>query len=406
MNDRERFLATMHYRERDRCPIMDFSFWDETIELWYEQGLPGHVDRSNSDAHFGMEPLEHVVIANLNVATFAPTATKTVVPDRGVNVGLLPSFDSEVLEDRGDHEVVQQADGVRVLRKKFMSSIPSHQGHLLVDRNSWVEHYRPRLDPDAPDRLPDDWDEHVARWKDPDRDYPLFLPGGSLYGWIRNWMGVEAVSYVVYDDPAWFEEMVGTVADCTLGVLTRVLESGVRFDGCSMWEDMCYNAGPLLSPALFERYLTPHYRRLTDLLRRHGVDVIWVDCDGKIDELVPLWLEAGVNCMMPIEIGTWDADPVAFRREFGRDLLLMGGFDKHVLARSKDEIEREIRRLAPLVEDGGYIPFCDHRVPPDVPYEHYCFYVETARSVWGRDVNLKPCHFRADQAAVVPDHDV
>ncbi len=62
-------------------------------------------------------------------------------------------------------------------------------------------------------------------------------------------------------------------------------------------------------------------------------------CDGKIDDLLPLWLEGGVNCMFPIEIGTWGADPVKYRKQYGQDLLLMGGFDKHILAKGKREIE-------------------------------------------------------------------
>ena len=94
--------------------------------------------------------------------------------------------------------------------------------------------------------------------------------------------------------------------------------------------------------------------------------------------------------MFPLEIGTWGADPVRYRKEFGKDLLLMGGFDKHVLARSKREIEQEVYRLSPLVEEGGYIGFCDHRVPPDVPLENYLFYLETIRRVWGKNTNLKP----------------
>jgi uroporphyrinogen decarboxylase len=157
-----------------------------------------------------------------------------------------------------------------------------------------------------------------------------------------------------------------------------------------MWEDMCYNAGPLLSPKHFRQFLVPHYRRIADLMQRHGVDVIWVDCDGKIDDLIPLWLESGVNCMFPLEVGTWGADPIQYRREYGRELLMMGGFDKRILARGRDGIEAEVHRLTPLVEEGGYIGFCDHLVPPDVPFENYVFYLETVRRVWGKGLDLKP----------------
>jgi uroporphyrinogen decarboxylase len=173
-------------------------------------------------------------------------------------------------------------------------------------------------------------------------------------------------------------------------VLERVLAAGVKFDGASMWEDMAYNAGPLLSPTHFERYLVPQYQRITSLLRRYGVDVIWVDCDGLIDSLIPLWLKAGVNCMFPIEVGTWNADPVKLRAQYGKDLLMMGGMDKHLLQHGPAAIEREIRRLTPLVESGGYIPMPDHRVPPDVPLENYLFYCQKIREIWGRGVNLPP----------------
>ena len=134
----------------------------------------------------------------------------------------------------------------------------------------------------------------------------------------------------------------------------------------------------------------PHYRRITVLLHKYGVDVVWLDCDGDISRLVPMWLDAGVNCMFPLEVGTWGADPLKYRREYGKDLLIMGGFDKHLLQRNKAQIEAEVYRLAPLIEEGGYIGFCDHRVPPDVPLENYRFYLETVREVWGHGVNLQP----------------
>jgi hypothetical protein len=374
MNDRQRFNATMHYRERDRSPICDFSFWHETIDAWHAQGLPKRIQHSydgtlGTNEFFGMD-----------VCWAGPMC----------NPDLMPPFDEKVIEDRGKDELVQTRDGVIVLRTKFMGSIPMHQGHLLVDRESWNKLYKPKLDPSHPNRYPKQWEETIAIWRDPNRTYPLALNGGSLYGRLRDWMGVEDLSMVVYDDPAWFEEMVTTVADCVIGTLQRAIETGGQFDGCSMWEDMCYNQGPLLGPKQFKQYLVPQYKRITSLLHKFGVDTIWVDCDGKIDQLIPLWLEAGVNCMFPIEVGTWGADPVKYREQYGKDLLIMGGFDKHILQTGKREIEREVLRLAPLVEQGGFIGMPDHRVPPDVSLENYLYYLECIRRIWGHGVNLKP----------------
>jgi uroporphyrinogen decarboxylase len=375
MNDRERFQATMHYQPRDRSPIADFGFWEETIVIWHDQGLPEHIYFQGSDNNtvefFGMD--------------FGIDSIGT-----GVESGLFPAFEEKIIEDHGNRIIMQQTDGVIVERDRFMSSIPKPVAHTLTDRASWQQHFLPRLDPETQGRFPENWEVRCQLWLNSQRQQVLTLPGGSLYGWLRNWMGLEQLSMTVYDDPSFFNEMVTTVADCVLAVLEKTLASGVQFDACGMWEDMAYNAGPLLSPRHFKKYLVPHYRRIADLCHRYGVDVIWLDCDGKIDALLPLWLDAGINCMFPLEIGTWGADPVKYRQMYGKELLLMGGFDKHILAQSKADIEREINRLAPLVEEGGFIGFCDHRVPPDVPYENYLFYLEKVRKIWGKGLNLKP----------------
>ena len=63
------------------------------------------------------------------------------------------------------------------------------------------------------------------------------------------------------------------------------------------------------------------------------------------------------------------------RREFGRDLRLIGGIDMDVLRRNKDAIRREIEeKVPPLLADGGYVPLADGRIREDVPFDYYVFY--------------------------------
>lgn len=359
----------MHYQPRDRAPIMDFGFWDETLVIWQDQGYPAGAD---PDEFFGMDPQWKMC---------------------GGIVGLWPAFPEIVLKDQGENEVAQQGDGVIVQRGKFLGTIPRHIAHTLVDRDSWEKYYKPRLRADDPLRFPSEhaWQMLLEEWTNPERDYPLFITAGSLYGVARNWFGLERISEIIYDDRPLFEEIVETLADVIIVSLERTLSAGVRPEAASLWEDMCYAAGPLISPKTFKQVLVPHYKRITAVLNKYGVDIAFVDCDGKIDALAPLWLEAGVNTMFPIEVGKWGADPVAFRQKYGKDMRLMGGIGKLILAESTDAIAREVDRLAPLVEEGGYIPTPDHRVPPDVPFANYLFYLERAKQVWGKGLsNIKP----------------
>jgi len=373
MNARERFKNIMHFKPVDRCPIRDFGFWDETLLVWKKYGLPEFVKNGTAaNEFFGMDP-------EFMCGAFAD---------------LWPYFEEDVLEDRGDSEVVRNRDGVVVERGKMLSSIPKHLDHLLRDRESWEKHYEPRMRPDDTGRYLSEelWKSWVERWTDPGRDYPLVIYAGSLYGRQREWFGLTRISEIIYDDALLFEEIVETCADVAIAVIEKTCgEFGVRPEAASMWEDMCYSAGPMISPKTFENVLVPRCRRIVDTLHRYGVDVVLVDCDGKIDKLVPLWLKAGVNCMFPLEIGTWGADPIEYRKQYGRDLLIIGGFDKHILARGKRDITAEVERLAPLVEEGGFIPFCDHRVPPDVPLSNYIHYLNEAKRIWGKGLdNVQP----------------
>lgn len=194
-------------------------------------------------------------------------------------------------------------------------------------------------------------------------------------------MGFENFCYAVAGDPTFIEEMVNHLADLTSKVIAPAIKD-VQFDVAHFWEDIAFNAGPMVSPAFFERVVYPCYARITERLREHGVDFVFVDCDGKIDDLVPLWLDAGVNMMFPLE-QNGGADPNKLRKQYGRRLLLSGGVDKTKLTAGKAAIDEELKRLEPVIRDGGYVPHIDHRCPPDVSYDDYLYYVRAKRSMCG-----------------------
>jgi len=348
MNDRERFLACMNYQPVDRVPQWELWYWRETIERWEDEGLPAdaHLER-----YFDVDRRDGV----------------------GVSVGLVPGFREETLEETDEYRIYRDRNGVT--RQEFKTkgdlTMPKWLRFPMETREDWETLIKPRLNPESPVRYPLRWEEMKRLWAQ--RDYPLSISAGSIYGWIRNWMGFERVSVTLYDDPDWIQEMMDYVADFVVAVITPALEQ-VDIDYALMWEDMAYKTGPHLSPAMFRRFMLKPYRKITSCLRDHGVDLIFLDCDGNPEDLVPLWLEAGVNGLYPLERAA-SVDPVEWRRKFGRELRLIGGVDKRAMAAGKDAIDAELAHLTPLLYDGGYIPWCDHLVPPDVPFQNYLYYV-------------------------------
>jgi len=150
----------------------------------------------------------------------------------------------------------------------------------------------------------------------------------------------------------------------------------VDIDYVTMWEDMAYKAGPLISPRMFREFMLEPYKKVTSTFHEHGVHLIFVDSDGDSEPLIPLWLEGGVTGNYPLERAS-GMDPVGLRQRYGRSLRLIGGIDKRELAKDKRAIEKEMRRkILPILDMGGYIPTVDHLVPPDVPLENYVYYLE------------------------------
>jgi len=359
MNQRERWLATMHFQPVDHVPDEEFGYWDQAFPVWHAQGLPQYVnDNWRADIYFGFE-------------------LRDGVP---ANVGISRGFRYRVLEEDDRHQVILDWDGAKkMINKDGSATIPKFLKFPIETRRDW-EGFKKRLDPSTPGRFPEepDWQAWKERKKGSTR--PLGIGIGSLFGWIRDWMGFENVSFAVMDDPGLIQDIMEHLTQLTLSIIERPARE-LKLDFASMWEDMCFNHGPILPPKYFEQWMVPRLKRITSLLSEHGCDVVYVDCDGNINELVPLWLEAGVNCMFPIEV-RGGSDPVKLREKYGHRVLLMGGVDKTRLIAGKDEIRKEIARLKPIVEDGGYIPHVDHRCPPDVTYENYLYYLKLKRDTF------------------------
>jgi uroporphyrinogen decarboxylase len=171
--------------------------------------------------------------------------------------------------------------------------------------------------------------------------------------------------------------MMDHLTTLTVTVIEQGLPDGA-VDIAWWWEDMCYNRGPLISPRLFRELMVPRYLRITEALRRHGVEINILDCDGRINELVPGWLESGINCMFPLEAAHTDAYAL---RKVHPSVLLLGGVDKRALIAGRRAIDVEISRLRDLRDQGRYIPCVDHRVPPDVTYDNYLYYLEAKQNL-------------------------
>ena len=357
MSPRERLLAWATGKTLDRLPfIIQWGPWGETHKRWREEGMK-HDD--NWSALFDFDPY---------------------AVDAGLVTGIFPAFKEEILADKGDKTVWRDAHGTVKRNLKTGGSIPEFLEYPVRDRRTWEAH-KARFDPDTPGRFPADWAARAKKLKDSSVAVSLNVYPYGFLGGPRTMMGAEECLLAFALEPDLIEDINRTLADLWFTLWSRALQE-TRVNVIFFWEDMAGKQGSLISPAMFRRFMTPHYRRLTDLARQHGVPMITVDSDGFMHELTGLFLEAGVPIVYPYEVQA--GNDIAYLLKKHPGLRVMGGMDKRAMTHGRAAIDAEMERVRPLLASGRYLPYPDHLIPPDVPWENYQYFVWRWKELTGK----------------------
>jgi len=358
MTDRERFNRQMHYQSVDRCFNMEFGYWDDNFDVWPIFANNGITNNAEADIFFNFDRIAIV----------------------SGKIWLNPTFENSAGEIRGDRKIIMNADGL-------LAEVP-------IDGHDTIPHYIK-----SSIETPDDWKrvkEERFRRDDParrvdiaalkalhpaDRDYPLGVHCGSMIGKIRDMLTFEGLAYATYDYPEMVEDMVETACVMVEDFLDQVLPH-FDFDFASGWEDICFKNGPIVSVPFFNSVVVPRYKRIAKKLHAAGIDLWYTDCDGDVRPILPGLMDGGINCLFPFEVNGC-AHPAELLRAYGLELRIMGGVDKIELGKGRQAIKAYLETLVPLVERGGYIPFCDHRCPPNVDPDDYLYYLDLKEKMFG-----------------------
>ena len=338
--------------------MKEFGFY--CLDRWRrEEGLDPDADLS---ALFGFDGPAHCTVGGLG----------------GCEAPFVPEFEEEILEDRGEHELVRDKAGREVLCFKGRRSgfMPQYVGHPVKDRRTWEENCLWRMDPDTPERL-----ERMKNAVPPavgmaKRGFVVeqYIVGGYMY--LRSLIGGENLLYMFYDDP----KLIHMCMEQWLKVADRTLEyyqKHISYDFLLLDEDVCYNHGPLISPDMIREFLLPYYQQLLTNCLARRLDKTrpiryHMASDGFVDPVLPLYREIGMGRCSPFEVAA-GTDVIRAGREYP-DLLISGGLDKREMASGRDAIDRMLDRILPVMcERGGYIPTCDHGVPEEVKLSDYIY---------------------------------
>ena len=352
------------YALKAEAPVYQLEFGFYVLERWQAEGhISQKADAAELDALFGFDPPGKFLLENLGWC----------------EAGFSPVFEEKVLEDQDGYELAQDFAGraVKCFKGRRIGFMPEYVDHPVKDMKSWEENCLWRMDPSSPERFEQIKNtlEKAAEAVAEGQVICANLVGGYMY--LRSLMGPVELLYFFYDNP----ELIHSCMEAWLrlaDVVYAEMQNEIVFDEVFLAEDICYNHGSLISQDMIREFLFPYYQQLLSNIKSRQLDKgrklnLQVDTDGFSDIVIPLYQELGMNYMSPFEAAS-GCDVVRTGKEYP-ELLISGGFDKRIIAKGKEAIDREVDRIMPvMVKRGGYIPTCDHGVPEEVSFENYLHY--------------------------------
>lgn len=309
-------METLLGKGSDRFPFFDLEPDEEALKRWRREGLPA---RKSVAGYFNLEPHHSV----------------------GVTLRSFPFFEKA--------------------------------SDLLHDPSAFDRHYNP----DDPSRYAQGFIERSRRLSREGRVLYVDASGGGMLQMlgVGDWPSLVSACLALVERPAFVEDLIDRTTHFYCVCLERVL-SKAAVDYASFYEPIASNTGPVVSPAMFERFAIPGYKKVIGLLDRFNVPLrILCTTGGDLSSLLPSLIDAGINGLWISNIRSAGMEYRTLRRRFGPQVALIGGIDATALGQDETSVRRVVERtVPPLLEGGRYLPCLDDRPRGNVPFARYGFY--------------------------------
>lgn len=199
-----------------------------------------------------------------------------------------------------------------------------------------------------------------------------------LYGFADVWQrpalvrGWEAWLMDMIDHPEMVHFLSRKFTDFYLEDYTRAAEASKgRIDIYLLISDLGTQRGPLISPAMFQKFVAPYIKEMADHIHGLGGKVLFHSC-GMIHEFIPELIRLGVDVLDPIQPVGPIMSPERLKTDFGGKICFHGGIDmQNILTLgTTEQVNQEVKRYCETFNNGDYILCPAHLFQPDVPPEN------------------------------------
>ncbi len=334
MNSYERVMTSLKFEEPDRVPIAEFVI-DRKV---YTALMPEARTQYDFDVKMGMDVLQ-------------ARAWYKIVSEQG----------SSFTDEWG------------IVYTRNVEAVPHPVKPAYSDLGFLKDFKVP--DPDLPERL-DTLPQLVADHKG---ERAIAYALRAMFLWSANLVGLDNLLEYMYTEPRFVHDLFDTLVEAQTRLAVNAVRAGA--DIIVETDDVAFNTGPLMSPQMFDTFITPRLKRFADAVHEAG-GYFLKHTDGNIMKLVDSFIAAGADGLQSI-------DPIAgmsmgeMKQKYGKKLSLWGNIDCGGLLTdgSPEDVERAvidcIRQGAP---GGGFVLMSSNSIPHSAKPENYQALLDAGRT--------------------------
>jgi len=355
MNSKERVEILLKKEIPDRMGLFEH-FWGETLKNWASEGYPE-----------GVAPEEYF---DYDIFHCGGWINKESFMNR-----------KEIVEETDEWQIVKDGNGATLKIWKNKSGTPEHIDFEVKNKQIWEKYREPLLETN-PERIGDieTQKEKLKKAKEK-RKFAVF---GDLFVFelLRGIIGDVNFLPALLLEPDWIHDFCQVYLDFFIRhyeILFR--EAGIP-DGFFIYEDFGYHKGLFCSPKTLSEIIMPYEKKFISFLKDYNLHVILHSC-GNILEGIPLIIEAGFDCLQPMEAKA-GCDVIEIAKTYGRKISYMGNINVVVLntndeEKIREEIEYKVNTLKKMKIP--YFFHSDHSIPPSIKFKTYNYALEIFKRI-------------------------
>lgn len=356
MISRERIKSVFSGKEPDKIPV-DFSSRSTSIEVEAYERLKKHLGITSETVLFLRD---HVLLDPKIIELFQ------------VDTAFVRSFPGNMYRT--------EANGDRVFKDEWGTDWRKKSDGIYYEWDNAVFADTPFEEMDWPNEIITEEQvlelESQAEYLNTFTDRAIFCDYVGPAMFERSWYlrGLDTFMIELLTEKYFVHRYLEKILELQLSAYEKIIDvMGSKLEGFFIIDDVAMQSGPLIAPDIYREMIKPYHKRLFDFIHKAGKIVIY-HCCGSATNLIPDFIDAGIDALNPLQLSAENMDPVFLKKEYGKDIVFWGGgvnTQETLAFGTPEEVRSEVRRrMEILAVDGGYVFAAEHCIQPGTPVEN------------------------------------